>query len=67
VAITLPYAGRSPRARPARPARLLCLLAAVTVVGTVFVRYHRPIVSYLTHWKGSPTQTWDYVPFQCVR
>jgi 3',5'-cyclic AMP phosphodiesterase CpdA len=61
--ITSPYAGRSPRPGLARPVRLLVLLAVLAVAGTVFVRVHRPIVSYLTHWKGSPTHTSAYVPF----
>ena len=45
-----------------RPIRLAVLLLTVVVAGTVFTRWHRPIVSYLTHWKGSPTRTWAYVP-----
>jgi 3',5'-cyclic AMP phosphodiesterase CpdA len=39
------------------------VLATVMVAGAVFVRWQRPIVSYLTHWKGSPAGTWAYVPF----
>jgi 3',5'-cyclic AMP phosphodiesterase CpdA len=35
----------------------------VVTAGTAFVRWQRPIVSYLTHWKGSPTHTSAYVPF----
>ena len=46
----------------ARRFSLLVLLVAV-VAGAVFLRWQRPIVSYLTHWKGSPTRTWAYVPF----
>ena len=42
---------------------LLALLATVMVAGAVFVRWQGPIVSYLTHWKGSPTGTRAYVPF----
>jgi 3',5'-cyclic AMP phosphodiesterase CpdA len=36
----------------------------VLVVGViVVVPYRRQVVSYLTHWKGSPTHTVAYVPF----
>jgi 3',5'-cyclic AMP phosphodiesterase CpdA len=42
---------------------LLALLVTVAVAGAAFVRWQDPIVSYLTHWKGSPTRTWAYVPF----
>lgn len=42
---------------------LLALLATVMVAGAVVVRWQGPIVSYLTHWKGSPTGTRAYVPF----
>jgi 3',5'-cyclic AMP phosphodiesterase CpdA len=41
---------------------LLVLLVTV-VAGALFVRWHGPIVAYLTHWKGSPARTWAYVPF----
>jgi 3',5'-cyclic AMP phosphodiesterase CpdA len=41
----------------------LALLVTVAVAGAAFVRWQDPIVSYLTHWKGSPTRTWAYVPF----
>ena len=46
-----------------RRVSLLAVLATVMVAGAVFVRWQRPIVSYLTHWKGSPNSTWAYVPF----
>jgi 3',5'-cyclic AMP phosphodiesterase CpdA len=46
-----------------RRVSLVLLLVTVAVTGTVFVRWHRPVVSYLTHWKGSPTRTLAYVPF----
>lgn len=46
----------------ARRVRLAVLLLTVVAAGTVFNRWHQPIVSYLTHWKGSPTRTWAYVP-----
>ena len=36
------------------------ILTAIAVVG---LQYRREIVSYLTHWKGSPTHTEPYVPF----
>lgn len=42
---------------------LVALLVIVSVAGVAFVRWQRPIVSYLTHWKGSPTSTRPYVPF----
>jgi 3',5'-cyclic AMP phosphodiesterase CpdA len=46
-----------------RRVSFLALLATVMVAGAGFVRWQRPIVSYLTHWKGSPARTWAYVPF----
>ena len=49
--------------RTKRRASFWALLAAVVVAGAAFVRWQRPIVSYLTHWKGSPTSTRAYVPF----
>ena len=42
---------------------LLALLVTVAVAGTAFVQWQKPIVSSLTHWKGSPTRTWAYGPF----
>ncbi len=41
-----------------------CVLVLVLVLGLGVIRpYHRQIVSYLTHWKGGPTATVPYVPF----
>jgi 3',5'-cyclic AMP phosphodiesterase CpdA len=46
---------------------MIVVASAVTlllVVGLVFgLQYRRQIVSYLTHWKGSPTHTEPYVPY----
>jgi predicted MPP superfamily phosphohydrolase len=39
-------------------------LALVLAVGALFVlQYRRQTVSYLTHWKGSPTHTEPYIPY----
>ena len=46
-----------------RRASLVVLVVVVAIIGTGFVRWQRPILSYLTHWKGSPTHTWAYAPF----
>jgi 3',5'-cyclic AMP phosphodiesterase CpdA len=54
---------RAPHRRAARPLRLVVLIVTVTVAGLAFGRYHRQTVSYLTHWKGSPSETAAYVPF----
>lgn len=37
------------------------VIALVALVVLLF-QYHRQIYSYLTHWKGSPTETEAYVP-----
>ena len=43
---------------------LLVALAALVVAATVgVVQYRHQIVSYLTHWRGSPTHTEPYVAF----
>jgi 3',5'-cyclic AMP phosphodiesterase CpdA len=46
-----------------RPLAVVTLLVAVAAAGLAFGRYHRQTVSYLTHWKGSPSRTAAYVPF----
>lgn len=39
-------------------------LAIVLVAALVgFLQYRRQVISYLTHWRGSPTHTEPYVPF----
>lgn len=40
-------------------------IGLVVLVGaaTLGLQYHRQIVSYLTHWKGSPTSTEPYVAY----
>ena len=53
---------RGPRHASRRP----ILVAALLLVGVASVaafQYRRPIVSFLTHWKGSPTNTAAYRPF----
>jgi 3',5'-cyclic AMP phosphodiesterase CpdA len=35
----------------------------LAVAAVVVIQYRRQVVSYLTHWKGSPTETTAYVPF----
>jgi 3',5'-cyclic AMP phosphodiesterase CpdA len=40
---------------------VLLVILAVAVVG--FVQYRRQVVSYLTHWRGSPSHTEAYVAF----
>jgi len=56
-----------PTARPRRRTRRIVAMALVAVVVgallTVALPYRRQIVSYLTHWKGSPRHTEAYVPF----
>jgi hypothetical protein len=45
--------------------RLVTAIGAMVVIAGLAVAvapYHRQIVSYLTHWKGSPTHTDPYVP-----
>lgn len=43
---------------------LLAIFVVVALVaGGVFLTYRRQIVSYLTHWKGGPSSTVAYVPF----
>ncbi len=52
--------------RPTHVARMSVIAAVVIalVVGMVVVApYKRQVLSYLTHWKGSPTHTEPYVPF----
>jgi 3',5'-cyclic AMP phosphodiesterase CpdA len=40
------------------------VLAIVLVAALVgFLQYRRQVISYLTHWRGSPTHTEPYVPF----
>ena len=59
------------QARMRRPRRSVALryvvfplLVVMLAVGTVaFLQYRRQVVSYLTHWKGSPTHTEAFVPF----
>ena len=41
----------------------LVLLVALVAAAIGFVQYQRQVVSYLTHWRGSPTHTEAYVPF----
>ena len=42
----------------------LPLLVLMLAVGTfAFLQYRRQVISYLTHWKGSPTHTETFVPF----
>jgi hypothetical protein len=55
------------RAHPWRR-RVLIVVASTAVVvllvGGLFVlQYRRQVVSFLTHWKGSPTHTEPYVPY----
>jgi 3',5'-cyclic AMP phosphodiesterase CpdA len=38
-------------------------LVVIVVLVAAVVPYRRQIVSYLTHWKGSPTHTEPYVPY----
>jgi 3',5'-cyclic AMP phosphodiesterase CpdA len=41
-----------------------CVATALLLGGIVFgMQYRRQVVSYLTHWKGSPTHTEPYVPY----
>lgn len=40
----------------------LAIAVVVAVLAVVGLQYRRQIVSYLTHWKGSPTHTVAYVP-----
>jgi 3',5'-cyclic AMP phosphodiesterase CpdA len=39
----------------------LTILLVAVLVG--FLQYRRQVISYLTHWRGSPTHTEPYVPF----
>jgi hypothetical protein len=40
------------------------VLLVLSVVGAaLFLQYRRPLISFLTHWKGSPTSTEPYTPF----
>jgi len=43
---------------------LSVLVVLALVAGGAFVTYRRQIVSYLTHWKGGPSTTVAYVPFE---
>jgi 3',5'-cyclic AMP phosphodiesterase CpdA len=54
---------RSRGRRAVRPLAVLTLFVGVAAAGLAFGRYHRQTVSYLTHWKGSPTRTVAYTPF----
>jgi 3',5'-cyclic AMP phosphodiesterase CpdA len=40
----------------------IVVVIAVVALG-LFLSYRRQVISYLTHWKGSPTHTAPYVPF----
>ena len=51
----------TPRRRWRRLWIAFAILLAVALIG--FVQYHRQVISYLTHWRGSPTHTEPYVPF----
>ncbi len=42
---------------------LSVLVVLALVAGGVVINYRRQIVSYLTHWKGGPSVTVPYVPF----
>ena len=63
MAVVAGLSGTRSRRRAARPLKIVLLLVTVVAAGLVVGRYHRQAVSYLTHWKGSPTGTAAYVPF----
>lgn len=62
---TLAVSSEDATRRPRRTRRFALLAALLIVSGAAVAvaRYQRPVVSYLTHWKGSPSQTRAYVPF----
>jgi 3',5'-cyclic AMP phosphodiesterase CpdA len=43
--------------------RTVVVTFLLTSLGVAGANYRTQIVSYLTHWKGSPTQTEPYLPF----
>jgi 3',5'-cyclic AMP phosphodiesterase CpdA len=57
-----------PRARHRSRRRTRVAFAIVIVVGVfslgLFLSYRRQVVSYLTHWKGGPSHTVPYLPFE---
>jgi 3',5'-cyclic AMP phosphodiesterase CpdA len=57
---------RSPGRRLLRRALVVAAVAVVLAVTLGLVQYHRQVVAYLTHWRGSPTHTEPYVPFPAV-
>lgn len=61
--IAVPSGGRRRWLLRARPVLVVVLLGTMIAAGTLFSGSHRQVVSYLTHWKGSPTRTGPYVPF----
>lgn len=59
-----PRLGRTRRThRRGLPAVLVSIAVVLAVGLTGLLVYRRQVVSYLTHWKGSPTHTEPYVPF----
>jgi 3',5'-cyclic AMP phosphodiesterase CpdA len=59
-----PFPSGAPR-KPRRRRRVVIAVFVVVmlVVAAVALGYRRQITAYLTHWKGSPTHTVPYVPF----
>jgi hypothetical protein len=55
--------GRRAARRPLRRVLGVVVLAVVVAAAVGFVQYHRQVVAYVTHWRGSPTHTEPYVPF----
>lgn len=52
---------------PARRRRAILMTVGVVLalgVTAVGSRYHRQIWSYLTHWRGGPTETWPWQPLE---
>jgi 3',5'-cyclic AMP phosphodiesterase CpdA len=56
---------RAPTVRRRHWLRVLIMVGALLLIGALVVAipYRRQIVSYMTHWKGSPTHTEPYVAY----
>ena len=49
--------------RPVRRGLVILAVAVVAAATVGLLQYRQQVVSYLTHWRGSPTHTEPYVPF----
>jgi 3',5'-cyclic AMP phosphodiesterase CpdA len=58
-----PVDDKTSKSRVVRMSAVVVGAIVLVVAAIVVVPYRRQVVSYLTHWNGSPTHTVVYVPF----